>query len=144
MIGHGVYFARSREGTEGKANHRGAFICAEIDTGRVLKLGPRDRNLHRGKKDWWYKYDTAYYCHEDPRKDEFCVKSPNQILNWIMVIGEGYDTKVMTYGLQEEFGDVDVSKNEKPHELATIPLHCLYLCFFRLNFYSFIFIIIDF
>ena len=35
MIGHGVYFARSREGTEGKANRRGAFICAESDIGRV-------------------------------------------------------------------------------------------------------------
>ncbi|CAF0899965.1 unnamed protein product [Adineta steineri] len=30
MIGHGIYFARSRERTERKANRHGAFICAEI------------------------------------------------------------------------------------------------------------------
>jgi hypothetical protein len=35
MIGHGVYFARSRGGTQNKANRKGAFICAEIDMGRV-------------------------------------------------------------------------------------------------------------
>ncbi|CAF1480322.1 unnamed protein product, partial [Rotaria sordida] len=105
MIGHGVYFARSREGTERKANRRGAFICAEIEMGRVLRLEEKERNLYRGKNDWWATHDTAYFCHSDPRLDEFCVKSPTQIVNWIMVIGERFDTKVVAYGLDKEFND---------------------------------------
>ncbi|CAF4432491.1 unnamed protein product [Rotaria sp. Silwood2] len=105
MIGHGVYFARSREGTERKANRHGAYICAEIDMGRVLELGPEDRNLYRGKNDWWAMHDTTYFCHPDSRLDEFCVKSPTQILKWIMVIEEEFDTKVVTYGLNKEFND---------------------------------------
>jgi hypothetical protein len=105
MIGHGVYFARSREGTEGKANRHGAYICAEIDMGRVLELGPEQRDLYRGKNDWWATHDTTYFCHPDPSRDEFCVKSPTQILSWIMVVNEEFDTKVVTYGLDQEFND---------------------------------------
>lgn len=105
MIGHGVYFARSREGTQRKANRHGAYICAEIEMGRVLELNPGQRNLYRGKNDWWVTHDTAYFCHQDPSLDEFCVKSPTQILNWIIVIEKEFDTKVAAYGLHEEFSD---------------------------------------
>ena len=105
MIGHGVYFARSREGTERKANRKGAFICAEVEMGRVLRLNPDERNLYRGKKDWWSTHDTSYFCNSDPRLDEFCVKSPSQILRWIMVIENGFDSKVFSYGLDREFDD---------------------------------------
>ncbi|UJR17622.1 hypothetical protein I4U23_004518 [Adineta vaga] len=88
MIGHGIYFARSREGTERKANRCGAYICAEINMGRVLKLEPDERNLYR-----------------DPRYDEFCIKDPSQILKWIIVIKRESDTKVTNYGLDGEFDD---------------------------------------
>ncbi|CAF1572676.1 unnamed protein product [Adineta ricciae] len=105
MIGHGVYFARSRDGTENKANRKGAFICAEVEMGRVLRLNPNERNLYRGKNDWWSTHDTSYFCNADPRLDEFCVKSPSQILRWIMVIENGFDSKVFSYGLDREFDD---------------------------------------
>jgi hypothetical protein len=105
MIGHGVYFARSREGTQKKANRHGAYICAEIDMGTVLELSPKERNFYRGKNDWWDTHDTAYFCHSDPRLDEFCIKSPTQILNWIIVVEKEFDTKVETYGLDQEFND---------------------------------------
>ncbi|CAF3220326.1 unnamed protein product [Rotaria sp. Silwood2] len=93
------------EGTERKANRHGAYICAEIDMGEVLKLDPEQRNLYRGKNDWWDTHDTAYFCHTDQRLDEFCVKSRSQILNWIIVIEKEFDTKVETYGLDKEFND---------------------------------------
>lgn len=106
MLGHGVYFARSRDGTKNKANRKGAFICAEIDMGKVLQLGAHQRNLYRGKNGWWETHDTAYFCHEtDPNLDEFCVKSPEQILSWIMAIESGFDKKVVAYGLSDEFED---------------------------------------
>ncbi|CAF1251611.1 unnamed protein product [Adineta ricciae] len=105
MLGHGIYFARSREGTENKANRRGAFICAEINMGRVLRIRSRERFVYSGKKTWWRKHDTAYYCHPDPKFDEFCVKSPDQILRWIIVIEKRFDRKVENYGLDTEFDD---------------------------------------
>lgn len=63
-----------------------------IVMGRVLEVGPQNRTLYRGKNDWWATHDTAYYCHSDPRLDEFCVKSPTQILKWIIVIEEEFGT----------------------------------------------------
>ncbi|CAF1251746.1 unnamed protein product [Adineta ricciae] len=105
MLGHGIYFARSREGTEKKANRRGAFICAEINMGRVFYIRSHKRSVYSGKKTWWSTHDTAYYCHRDPKFDEFCVKSPNQILRWIIVIEKQFDKKVENYGLDTEFDD---------------------------------------
>ncbi|CAF0948570.1 unnamed protein product [Adineta ricciae] len=108
MLGHGVYFARSREGTDRKANRQGAFICAEINMGRVLRVNAHERNLYRGKKDWWTTHDSAYFCHPDAAFDEFCIKDPSQILKWIMVI-EKNDSKVELYGLDQEFDDTKCS-----------------------------------
>ncbi|CAF1462853.1 unnamed protein product [Adineta ricciae] len=105
MIGHGVYFARSREGTDRKANRHGAFLCAEIYMGNVLRINPDQRQLYRGKNDWWEEYDTTYFCHTDPRLDEFCVKSPDQVLRWTVVIEKEFDERVEEYGLDTEFSD---------------------------------------
>ncbi|CAF0981021.1 unnamed protein product [Adineta steineri] len=73
--------------------------------GNVLKLNPEERHLYRGKNDWWSTHDTSYFYHPDPRYDEFCVKSPSQILKWIIVIESGFDSKVISYGLNTEFND---------------------------------------
>ncbi|CAF3413255.1 unnamed protein product [Rotaria socialis] len=105
MLGHGVYFARSMEETEGKANADGAYICAEIEMGRVKEVGPEDRNSLRGTTHLWKEYDTVYYNHPNDSRDEFCVKSTDQILKWVMVVNEEYDKKVRNYGLDTEFSD---------------------------------------
>ena len=106
MLGHGVYFARSADETEGKANAEGAYICAEIDMGRVKQVGPGpEKDSLRGTTHLWDEYDTVYYNHSNDARDEFCVKSQNQILKWVMVIAEGYDAKVHNYGLDTEFDD---------------------------------------
>jgi hypothetical protein len=105
MLGHGVYFARSMEETEGKANADGAYICAEIEMGRVKEVGPAERNSLRGTTHLWEEYDTVYYNHPDDNRDEFCVKSTDQILKWVMVVNEEYDEKVRNYRLDTEFDD---------------------------------------
>jgi hypothetical protein len=106
MLGHGVYFARSMAETEGKANSEGAYICAEIEMGRVKQVGPGpEKDSLRGTTHLWKHYDTVYYNHPNDSRDEFCVKSTDQILKWVMVIIEGYDEKVRNYGLDTEFDD---------------------------------------
>ncbi|CAF3115602.1 unnamed protein product [Rotaria socialis] len=106
MLGQGVYFARSMAETEGKANSAGAYICAEIQMGRVKNVSPgSDINALRGTRDWWATYDTVYYNHPNDSRDEFCVKSPDQILRWVMVVDPECDEKVRNYGLDTEFDD---------------------------------------
>jgi hypothetical protein len=106
MLGHGVYFARSMEETAGKANADGAYICAEIEMGRVKEVGPGpERDSLRGTTHLWKDYDTVYYNHPNDSRDEFCVKSTDQILKWVMVVIKGYDEKVRNYGLDTEFDD---------------------------------------
>ncbi|CAF3355130.1 unnamed protein product [Rotaria socialis] len=106
MLGQGVYFARSMAETEGKANSAGAYICAEIQMGRVKNVSPgSDINALRGTRDWWATYDTVYYNHSNDSRDEFCVKSPDQILRWVMVVDPECDEKVRNYGLDTEFDD---------------------------------------
>jgi hypothetical protein len=106
MLGHGVYFARSMEETEGKANADGAYICAEIEMGRVKEVnrGPEINSI-RGTTHLWEEYDTVYCNHPNDSRDEFCVKSTDQILKWVMVVNEEYDSKVRNYGLDTEFDD---------------------------------------
>jgi hypothetical protein len=53
----------------------------------------------------WEEYDTVYYNHPDDNRDEFCVKSTDQILKWVMVVNEEYDEKVRNYRLDTEFDD---------------------------------------
>ena len=106
MLGQGVYFARSLDATSGKANNTGAVICAEINMGRVKYVGQEAHNdIYQGTNGWWAEYDTMYYCHDDDNRDEFCVKSPNQILKWVMVVEQGAHEKVEKYGLATEFDD---------------------------------------
>ena len=105
MLGHGVYFARSIAATENKANSKGAIICAEIEMGRVryVDIGQAHAGVYRGKNDWWEEYDTTYVCHSDDTCDEFCVRDPSQILQWVIVVEKDNDTKVEKYKLHEEF-----------------------------------------
>jgi hypothetical protein len=106
MLGHGVYFARSMEETEGKANADGAYICAEIEMGKVKEVGPGpERDSLRGTTHLWKDYDTVYFNHPNDSRDEFCVKSTDQILKWVMVVNQEYDEKVRNYGLDTEFDD---------------------------------------
>ncbi|CAF1494465.1 unnamed protein product, partial [Didymodactylos carnosus] len=106
MLGHGVYFARSMEETEGKANADGAYICAEIEMGRVKEVGPgAERDSLRGTTHLWKDYDTVYYNHPNDSRDEFCVKSTDQILKWVMIVNQEYDGKVRNYRLDTEFDD---------------------------------------
>ncbi|CAF1329983.1 unnamed protein product, partial [Didymodactylos carnosus] len=94
MLGHGVYFARSMEDTEGKANADGAYICAEIETGRVKEVGPgAKKDSLRGTTYLWEDYDTVYYNHSNDSRDEFCVKSASQILRRVMMVTQEYDGK---------------------------------------------------
>lgn len=83
----------------------GAYICAEIAVGDVLRLDEHQGNMYRGRNDCWETHDTLYFCHSNPALDEFCVKSPNQILKWIIVITREFDAKMHEYGIYEEFTD---------------------------------------
>ncbi|CAF4057466.1 unnamed protein product, partial [Rotaria magnacalcarata] len=94
MLGHGVYFARSMAETEGKANANGAYICAEIEMGKVKEVGPGpEKDSLRGTTHLWKEYDTVYYNHTKDSRDEFCVKSPDQILKWIITVNQEEDEK---------------------------------------------------
>ncbi|CAF2096451.1 unnamed protein product [Rotaria magnacalcarata] len=106
MLGHGVYFARSMAETEGKANANGAYICAEIEMGKVKEVGPGpEKDSLRGTTHLWKEYDTVYYNHTKDSRDEFCVKSPDQILKWIITVNQEEDEKVRNYRLDTEFDD---------------------------------------
>ncbi|UJR07056.1 hypothetical protein I4U23_011344 [Adineta vaga] len=105
MLGFGVYFARSIEHTKGKARFGGALICAEIRMGRVKQVTFDQIYTVRDSKAWWDEYDTIYYNHDNDDRDEFCIKDPTQILRWVIVVAEEYDTKVEKYALDVEFED---------------------------------------
>ncbi|CAF4201776.1 unnamed protein product, partial [Rotaria sordida] len=88
-----VYFARSIEGTIGKAKSSGgATIIAEIRMGKVYEVD-RDHiaNNHPNFKKEIYE-------------DEFAIRNANkQIVKWVMVIDQQFDSKVEDYGLITEF-----------------------------------------
>jgi hypothetical protein len=121
MLGFGVYFARSFADTTGKARATGeliddqlfsicmtmgaiiflgAFICAEVNLGRVRMINVSEIDEVRNTDSWWNEYDTIYYAHENENRDEFCMKDPNQILEWIIVMN---DDRMKRYGLDREF-----------------------------------------
>ncbi|CAF1022604.1 unnamed protein product [Adineta ricciae] len=106
MLGFGIYFARSQASTLGKARHGGAIICAEIRMGKVLQVTKDELDKVRNTDSWWDEYDTVYYNHVDEIRDEFCIKSPEQILRWVIVVDGEHDTLVNEYKLPEEFNDV--------------------------------------
>ncbi|CAF4556432.1 unnamed protein product, partial [Rotaria sp. Silwood2] len=115
-LGAGAYFARSIDGTIGKARTGGgAYIIAEIRMGKVYEV---HRNLihkkhtlfnrqvydfvHRSK--WQHDYDTCYMIHEHDDRDEFAIKDPErQIVKWVIVVERPFDYKVARYQLDTEF-----------------------------------------
>ncbi len=108
MLGFGIYFARSIKHTGGKARHGkagGGIICAKIRMGRVLEVDLSQIPDVRDTDRWHANYDTVYYTQNDERRDEFCIKSADQILEWVMVIEEECDHKVQNYGMDKEFND---------------------------------------
>lgn len=105
MLGFGIYFARSISNTEGKARQRGAYICAEIRMGKVLTLTKSQLGRVKNTDSWWNEYDTVYYQHENEERDEFCVKSPDQVLKWIIYVEPPMDRKLAKYGMDVEFND---------------------------------------
>jgi hypothetical protein len=108
MLGYGIYFARSIKYTEGKARHGltgGGIICANIRMGRVLEVDKTQIAAVCNTDIWHANYDTVYYTEDDEKRDEFCIKSADQILKWVMVIEEQCDPKVRNYGLDTEFSD---------------------------------------
>lgn len=115
-LGPGVYFARSIYGTYGKAKSEGgATIIAEIRMGKVYFVYREaiDRNntkfdkkifdyVHHGA--WQKEWDTCYMIHPDPSKDEFAIANADkQIVKWVMMIDQKFDSKVEDYGLATEF-----------------------------------------
>ncbi|CAF1272756.1 unnamed protein product [Didymodactylos carnosus] len=106
MLGFGIYFARSIYHTMGKARREGAVICAEVLMGEVREIENAELPFVSNSDLWWMTYDTIYYRHPtDPNRDEFCIKSNTQILKWVIVIEQPYDTKVTQYGLNTEYDD---------------------------------------
>lgn len=105
MLGFGIYFARSAEATEGKARQAGAYICAEIRMGKVLVVEFSQLRNVSNSKQWWNEYDTVYYAHQEEKKDEFCIKSPAQIVKWIIYIEPPEDKKLTEYGMDTEYND---------------------------------------
>jgi hypothetical protein len=109
MLGFGIYFARSIEDTKGKARQTGAIICATIQMGKVRVIEKQDIPSVSDTNAWHQEYDTIYYKHMDPRRDEFCIKSADQIREWVIVIEEECDPKVKDYGIDVEFSDTRCS-----------------------------------
>ncbi|CAF1338646.1 unnamed protein product [Didymodactylos carnosus] len=106
MLGFGIYFARSSYHTQFKARRDGAVICAEILMGRVLEIENNELDNVSNTDAWHQTFDTIYYRHPtEPLRDEFCVRSNEQILKWVMYIERPFDTKVELYGLNTEFAD---------------------------------------
>ena len=115
-LGAGVYFARSIAGTIGKAKSEGgAHIIAEIRMGKVYEIEreviTRNHPKHVAEKfeyvhhgGWQKEYDTCYMIHEHDNRDEFAIKdAAKQIVKWVIVINEDFDSKVERYGLLTEF-----------------------------------------
>ncbi|CAF0734112.1 unnamed protein product [Didymodactylos carnosus] len=105
LLGFGIYFARSIARTEGKAREAGAYICAEVRMGKVLEVTRNDTHRVSNSDMWWTDYDTVYYRHDEEEKDEFCVKSPDQVLRWIIYVEQPMDRKLGQYGMDVEYND---------------------------------------
>ncbi|CAF1573887.1 unnamed protein product [Didymodactylos carnosus] len=80
MLGYGIYFARSINNTLLKARFGGAIICAQVRMENVLEVTKNELHNVSNSKQWWNTYDTVYYNHESPNKDEFCINDPEQVL----------------------------------------------------------------
>lgn len=82
MLGPGVYFATCIEHTEFKANRKGAYICAKIKPGEIKETTSRNK-----RKNALLQCDTVYFRHKH-KSDEFCVRDPERIEEWIIVINQ--------------------------------------------------------
>ncbi|CAF1570640.1 unnamed protein product [Rotaria magnacalcarata] len=100
LLGFGVYFARSFKGTERKARHEGALICAEVDMRNVIIVTRDELHNVSNSNRWHHSFDTVYYYHPEEDRDEFCVKDPAQILRWIIIMN---DDRLRRYGLDRAF-----------------------------------------
>ncbi|CAF3340086.1 unnamed protein product [Rotaria socialis] len=112
----GVYFARSIDGTIGKAKSSGgAHIIAEIRMGKVLKVEREvitrshlrfnaEMYVLVHHMEWQENYDTCCMIHEHDHRDEFAIKdAATQIIKWVIVIDQEFDPKVEKYELTTEF-----------------------------------------
>lgn len=70
--------------------------------GRVRVVVKSELNEVANTNSWWDNYDTIYYAHEEENRDEFCVKDPEQILKWVMIMN---DDRLRRYGLDCESND---------------------------------------
>ncbi|CAF3358318.1 unnamed protein product [Rotaria socialis] len=115
-LGPGVYFARSIDGTIGKAKSSGgAHIIAEIRMGKVLKVEREvitrshlrfnaEMYVLVHHMEWQENYDTCCMTHEHDHRDEFAIKdAATQIIKWVIVIDQEFDPKVEKYELTTEF-----------------------------------------
>ncbi|CAF4726726.1 unnamed protein product, partial [Rotaria sp. Silwood2] len=101
MLGFDIYFARSVFHTQFKARQDGAVICDEILMSHVLEI----ENVSNTNA-WHQTFDTIYYRRlRQPLRDDFCIKSNEQILKWVMHIEPSFDINVERYGLHTEFVD---------------------------------------
>ena len=75
----------------------------EVITRGHPRLDPKELEyVHRSK--WKADYDTCYMLQNPESADEFAIKdSEKQIVKWVIVIKEGFDPKVETFGLLTEF-----------------------------------------
>lgn len=105
MLGFGIYFARSIKNTIGKARFDGAIFVAEIRMGKVKEVTSQEIPTVRDSDQWHPEYDTVYYNHETDQRDEFCIYDESQILQWIIVVNDDFDSKVEDYGMDQEYED---------------------------------------
>lgn len=105
MLGHGIYFARSIEHTKGKARFEGAMIAVKVNMGRVKEVTSNEIRFVSNTNSWHGLFDTVYYNHVDPKRDEFCISNNNQILEWIVVISKEFDDKPRYFNMDEDYDD---------------------------------------
>lgn len=100
MLGPGVYFATCFEHTEFKANHRGAYICARVNVGNVIKTTSRNPAVNAA-----IACDTLYFDHRQHGSDEFCVRNSDRIEQWIIVVNQDDSIRRAAAGGRDDIKD---------------------------------------
>lgn len=90
ILGPGIYFSRAVPSRT--REYAFSIICAEIHMGRVLEVERNDLESRDIFNKLRNDYDAVYYKHEREEMDEFCVKSPEQVLRWIIAVDELHDS----------------------------------------------------
>jgi hypothetical protein len=83
MLGSGAYFATCIDHTQFKAEHFGTYICALVDPGADLYV-----TSNRKDAKALANHGTAVYFQHPQNKDEFCVRTGEQIREWIIVVDQ--------------------------------------------------------